>query len=122
MLSLTTTIGHLRREDRVSQILTATLRDLQIELGISTPIFKANPSDYTYITKNTRWVYTWRMCYSLQITVEFWGNWVPQSAYHNDKNLMLTALSDRYYAKTNNYRLVSINRCRLYLQCFFSAT
>ena len=52
--NLHTTIGHLRRQDRLSTILYATMRDLQLEIGTKEPFFKLDPNKYTYATENTR--------------------------------------------------------------------
>ena len=117
--NILTTIGHLRREDRVADMLLATLRDLQIETGSSTSIFQLNPSIYTYVTENTRWLYTWRICREINVTVHIWNEWLPTTTYERDQNIMDVAIRDKFYSGKNNYRLVSLNRCRLYLQCFF---
>ena len=118
-MNITTTISHMRRQDRVAKMLLATLNDVQIEVGISKSFLNSDPSPFTYITANTRWLYTWRACYKLKIRVEIWKQWIPSTNYIHDRNIMEVAINDAYYQGRYNYRLISINRCRLFLQCFF---
>ena len=117
--NLKTTIAHLRREDRVSKLLHATLNDLQIEVGVGKEIFQLDPKDFPYVTKNTRWLYTWKMGQTVKAKIKVWNQWIPTTSYLHDKNIMETALKDPYYHGKNRYRLVSVNRCRLYQECFF---
>ena len=45
--------------------------------------------------------------------------WVPTSNYRNDRNIMEAAIRDKHFQGEKKYKLVSINRCRLYMQAFF---
>ena len=117
--SIKTTIGHLRRRDRMSEMLIAALHDIQIEVGISESIFTRNPDKFPYITTNTRWLYTWRACIEVKAKVMVWDQWLPKSKYSNDKNIMEAAIKNPYYKGKYQYRLVSVNRCRLYIRAIF---
>ena len=95
-LNLITTIGHLRREDRVADLLIATLRDIQVEVGISSFIIDHSPVKFPYVTQNTRWLYTWRICWDTKMTIEIWDKWIPTSKYQDDRNIMETAINDKF--------------------------
>ena len=46
--NIITTIGHLQQENRVSEILSATLNDIQIKAGVVSSIFTLDPAKFTY--------------------------------------------------------------------------
>ena len=117
--SLTSTIGHLRRNDRVGKLLLATLRDLQIECGREILIFELDPNDYGYVTSATRWKYTWEIAHEFQVQIKVAQCWIPTPRYENDKNIMKAAIEDPLYQGKNRYKLVTINQCRMYQQAFF---
>ena len=117
--NLHTTIGHLRRQDRLSTILYATMRDIQLEIGTKEPFFKLDPNKYTYATENTRWLYTWKTAKEFGITLEIAKFWTPMPKYYDDKNIMSYAVKDPTYNGKNNYKLQSLNRCRLYQEAIF---
>ena len=115
----TATLGHLRRQDKVSLLLMATLNDLQVEVGISTAFYNHNPKDYKYITQNTRWGYTWNMVWEFEMKLEIDGIWTPKQKYQNDRNIMEVAMQDAKYQDRNRYKLQTINQCRLYQEAFY---
>ena len=102
-INIQTTIGHLRREDRAADILLATFYDLQIEVEFDVSVFQLNPSDITYVTPNTRWLYTWIAIKEINAKIQIWDEWVPSTDYVNDKNIMQTAVNDEYYKGRNKY-------------------
>ena len=78
-------------------MLIATLLDIQIEVGIAESIFNRNPSEFPYITLNTRWLYTWKICIEIKAKVKVWDEWLPKSASTNNRNIMEIAIKDPYY-------------------------
>ena len=117
--SIKTTLGHLRRNDKVAKLLLATLYDLQIEVRREIQVFKLNPDDYGYVTENTRWLYMWKMIYEFQLDIQWFKMWVPKPQYENDRNIMQIAIEDPLYQGRNKYKLKTINQCRLYQRAFF---
>lgn len=114
------TLGHIRRGDRVvGDTLITTLRDTQIEIGTSEPFYIQNPQNFEYATQDTRWMYFWRMIHEFQIKVEMYNMWTPKTAYKDDRNIMEVAVMDITLRDKRNYKLKSINKCRLYLECFY---
>ena len=118
-MHLRTTVGHLRRNDKLSKMLYATMRDLQLELETTTPFFQLQPEKYEYITEKTRWRYTWNIIYEFGIKLTITQFWVPQTAYTNDECIMEKAVKDPMYSGKNSYKLITINKCRLYQECIF---
>ena len=118
-INLKTTIGHLRRRDRMAEMIISTLFDIQIEVGILESIFLRNPNEFPHITQNMRWIYTWRMSVEIRAKLKVWDEWLPKSKYSNDRNIMEAAIKDAYYGGRYRYRLVSVNRCRLYIKAVF---
>ena len=114
-----TTLGYLRRQGKMGQILYATMRDVQLEVGTTTPFLDLDPNQYLYVTQNTRWRYTWEMIYETKLKLEITKFWTPQSKYHDDKNIMEYAVKDRAYSGENKYKLATINRCRLYQEAIY---
>ena len=114
-----TTLGHMRRDDNISQALITTMRDVQIEIGTSTPFYTLDPTKYSYGTDNTRWQYTWHMTKEFHLNMEIPDIWLPITTYPNDKCKMEVSVQDRYYQGKNAYKLVTINQCRLYQQSFY---
>ena len=80
-----TTLGYLRRQDKMSQMLVATMRDLQLEVGTSKPFFDLDPEKYSYVTQKTRWRYTWEMLHKFNITLQVTKYWTPRRKYFDDK-------------------------------------
>ena len=113
------TIGHVRRKDRVGSALISTMRDLQIEVGTTVPFYKLDIETYDYTTKDTWWVYWWKVTKDFQLRPVIHNFWVPTSKYTNDRNIMEAAVRDKHFQGEKKYKLVSINRCRLYMQAFF---
>ena len=114
-----TTIGHLRRKEKISTLLYATMRDIQLEIGTSEPFYELNPDVYTYTTKNTRWMYAWTMSKEFDMKIQIAKFWTPTPTYYDDKNIMTTAVNDPTYAGKRKYKLTSINRCRLYQEAIY---
>ena len=70
-------------------------------------IFELNPKEFPYVTKNTRWLYTWKMGQTVKAKIKVWNQWIPTTSYLHDKNIMETALKDPYYhGKTGTAWLV----------------
>ena len=113
------TLGHMRRGGNVGKALEITLRDTQVEIGISMPFYLGDPHIYNYGTKQTRWRYFWETMWQFKITPEIYNMWTPYTPYDDDANIMETAVRDSFYRGRENYRLVSINRCRIYLRIFY---
>ena len=113
------TLGHLRRGDKVAALLMATVRDLQIETGISEPVLTVNPESFPYITTNTRWGYTWNMAWEHKLKIVIHDMWTPTKRYTNDRNIMEVAIKDVKYQGKNSYKLQTINQCRMYQEAFF---
>ena len=118
-LHLRTTLGHLRRKDKLSSMLYATMRDLQLELGVTKPFYTLPPDRYEYVTDNTRWRYTWKTANEFGITLHITNFWVPRTMYNNDECIMEKAINDPSYYGRNRYKLQTINKCRLYQECIF---
>ena len=109
----------MHRNDKIGQALLITLRDIQIEVGTSEPFYNLDPDNYPYVTPDTRWKYFWTAIHENKMTVRIHQMWTPKPQYEDDSNIMEHAVKDQYMQTTNKYRLVSINRCRLYLRCFY---
>ena len=114
-----TTVGHMRRGDKVADALRATLNDLQIEIGREKPFFELDPEQHPYVTQNTRWLYTWKMAIEFDISIKVYQHWVPPTSYQHDQNIMQKAIMDKAYQGKNKYKLQTINLCRLYQQAFY---
>ena len=114
---LETTIGNLRRGENAGKALMATLIGHQVVAGVSQPFYQANPNDFPYMPKHTRWSYTWSIIHEYGLNVEVFGMWTPSPRYTNDKNLMETAISDPYF-KRQPWKMEIVNNCRLYSQVF----
>ena len=119
VLNFQTLIGHLCRGGKMGVALTAALRDIQIETGLQKTFYEYNPNCISYITENTRWRYFWITCYKYNIKPIIYNMWILTTDYKDNKNIMEYAIQDRMYLRKDKYRLVSINRCRLYLNCFY---
>ena len=114
------TVGHIRRGDRVGTALLITLRDTtQVESGISQPFYTQNPHQFGHLTQQTRWMYFWKMAYEYNLTIEIHNMWTPKPSHENDKKIMEVAMKDTILRDDNYNKLRSINKCRLYLECFF---
>ena len=118
-LHLETTMGHLRRGQKIGKALMITLRNLQIEVGTSKPFYTLDPNLFQYITPNTRWGYFWKVAYEKGLHAEMYNYWTPKPSYHNDRNIMEVAVEDKYFRQKNRFKLESINKCRMHLQVFF---
>ena len=114
-----TTLGHLRRMDRVGQGLRVTLHDHQIIIGSSSPFYNLDPERYGYVDQNTRWTYMWRFLHTHSLHLEVFDMWTPQPSCSNDVNIMDFATKIWSSSKYHNDILRAINACRLYLQVFF---
>ena len=117
--NLRTTLGHLRRNSKATKLLYATMRDVQIETGTSQPFYQKDPEEYHFVTKNTRWRYTWQLTNEFNVDLEIAQFWTPTPNHENDKNIMEYAVKDKLFKGKNKYKLCSINRCRLYQECFY---
>ena len=81
------------------------MRDLQLEIGTTEPFFALDPDTYTYITENTRWLYTWKSIKEFAMKLKIIKFWTPTPAYLDDKNVMSTALNNPTYSGKQRYRL-----------------
>ena len=116
-LHITTTIGHLRRNDKAGKLLLTTMHDTQLELGIKSFFLKVDPQIYQYGTKNTRWRYIWEFTHSHAINLEIYNYWIPpDTPYRNDKVIMEQAVQDKFFhtGKAKHY-LEIVNNCRMFL-------
>ena len=114
-----TTIGHLRREDRVGKGLMITLNDHQCYIGSGKPFLQLNPDTYGYGDQNTRWRYTWKMLWEAKLTTKIYNQWVPKGRNEDDVNIMDVAVRDSELIGKKWPMLEHINSCRLYLQVFY---
>ena len=83
------------------------------------PFYELNIETHDYTTKETQWVYWWKAIKEFNLRPVIHNFWVPTSNYRNDRNIMEVAIRDKLFQGENKYKLVSINRCRLYMQAFF---
>ena len=107
--NINTTLGYLRRGDKVAMMFTVTVRDLQLEVGVSKPFYDLDPSKNAYVTQKTRWRYTWEIIHELKLTVTITIFWVARSKYADDKNIMDIAVRDQAYTGKNKYKLNTIS-------------
>lgn len=112
------TLRHLRRGDRAGEGMLLTLNDHQCVVGSSTNFLHLDPNKYDYADKHTRWYYSWKMMWDLQLKTYPYDPWVPKSVYHNDNNIMDVAANDRFLMNSKWPLLYHVNCCRIYLQAF----
>ena len=117
-LHLNTTVAHMRRGKKVGKALLITLIDTQATIGTSIPFYTLNPDQYNYGDQHTRWQYTWRVNYRMNLNMKIGQMWVPTTNYGNDCNIMETAAADTSFQGKTRWRLKIINQCRLYLKIF----
>ena len=55
----------------------------------------------------------WKMIYEFKITIDISQVWVPTSNFTRDKSIMEHAIKDCHYHGRNQYKLASLNQCRL---------
>lgn len=114
-----TMLGHIQRDDKAGKVIMANLIETQVEVGISRPFYTEDIHQYTYITKNTRWHYIWRICHEMEIKLQIENMWAPLPTAENDHNLMEDALKDTYFHKRLKWKLEVINNCQQYIGAYY---
>jgi hypothetical protein len=105
-------IGHLRAQDKTCKLILIAHGTLQLVVGTTTNFLNL-PFNPTQILGTSSWLMSvWYFMSKLNIKLDIKQAWLPQPPQSTDINLM-----DYFLTKgmTGN-ELLSINRCRIYLQ------
>jgi hypothetical protein len=111
-------IGHIRSKSITSKLIRQQLDYTQLEIGCSAQVPGKDYNRYSQAILFPNWITAiWESLHACKASVAINSDWIPQPARIGDITIMEELTGS---ALVNKKNLTDINRCRVYLQVFFS--
>jgi len=108
-------LGHKRKNDKTSTILTVAQGTLQQEIGISSPILQSKYEEYGILASPSWMNSLWFFLSTISASIKETETWCPSPVYTNDTNIMEKVMKWGYSPQLNK----DINLCRLFLKLYY---
>jgi hypothetical protein len=112
-------LGHLRCQDTTGQRIHMIMEFTQMECGCTDNVLEQSYKQYTGSIINKKWITViWAHLERCEATVKLTGFWKLTHIRVNDSMIMEIPTASGLFKPTV---ILAINRCRLYLQVFFTS-
>jgi len=108
-------VGHVNLGDKTGNLILISLSYLQLLSGSATPILQREYKQYQQWVENSWLTSLWAFLSKVKYKVVVHQEWLPSKPRANDISLMDQFMALGYKAN----QLLSLNRCRLYLQVIY---
>jgi len=108
-------IGHNRKQDETSKLISISQACIQQEVGISTPILMSSYKKFGCLASNSWIKCLWQFLSTISGSIRQTSPWTPKKCYATDVNIM---------EQVNSWDIppvqkIAINLCRLYLRVYY---
>jgi hypothetical protein len=111
--------GHLRCRDTTGQLIRMIMEFTQMECGCTGNVFEQSYKQYVGAIIDEKWITSiWAHLERCEATVKIRGLWKPKYGRENDNTIMETITASGSFRPVETRE---INRCRLYLQVFYTS-
>jgi hypothetical protein len=112
-------LGHLRCKDTTGKLIRMMMEFIQMECCCTCNVFEQSYKQYAGAIIDEKWITViWAHLERCEATVKITGLWEPTHGGENDNAIMETITASGRFRPVE---MREINRCRLYLQVFFTS-